>query len=356
MVHVPAWRDADWTKLNHDGCTQYSTGGQHGYQGGRRIRFKCMDEELEPVVTPKTWIVVFVHLSFFPFLSCCRSVLEYWFWPQPRFSLWDTVSLSGPFQLWLRSRAKSPQVLVLLPSTSGSSRPGHSLSRSALCFGSSTIHICLELALISPSGANTDLLGRRWFLVGGNLICTVGHLVVATSKSANAVIAGMGKTAVLLGLRVDWLFQRLRVSVVATAKWQLLRYRNCSPTNGDILGSCLRTLRPSFPSLSPLSQQGLDGRLALGAGTSMLLQSRNSSPSLDCSSSTTRQHIPTTSHSGRSSGNLIISVRHFKLLTERLGLWLTSHDQGGYCLRRALFPYSWVLSGPPYFHPTTPTS
>jgi len=36
-----------------------------------------VDEELEPVVTPKTWIVVFVHLSFFPFLSCCRSVLEY---------------------------------------------------------------------------------------------------------------------------------------------------------------------------------------------------------------------------------------------------------------------------------------
>ena len=41
-------------------------------------------------------------------------------------------------------------------------------------------------------GANTDLLGRRWFLVGGNVFCFIGHLVVATAKSANAVIIGMG--------------------------------------------------------------------------------------------------------------------------------------------------------------------
>jgi hypothetical protein len=41
------------------------------------------------------------------------------------------------------------------------------------------------------SGANTDLLGRRWFLVGGNLICVLGHIVVASAKSTNAVIAGM---------------------------------------------------------------------------------------------------------------------------------------------------------------------
>lgn len=41
------------------------------------------------------------------------------------------------------------------------------------------------------SGANTDLLGRRWFLVGGNIICTVGHLLIGTSKSTTALIAGM---------------------------------------------------------------------------------------------------------------------------------------------------------------------
>jgi hypothetical protein len=36
-------------------------------------------------------------------------------------------------------------------------------------------------------------LGRRWFLVGGNVFCFIGHLVVGTAKSANAVIVGMGK-------------------------------------------------------------------------------------------------------------------------------------------------------------------
>ena len=40
-------------------------------------------------------------------------------------------------------------------------------------------------------GANTDLLGRRWFLVGGNVFCFIGHLVVGSAKSANAVIIGM---------------------------------------------------------------------------------------------------------------------------------------------------------------------
>ncbi|KAF2715467.1 MFS general substrate transporter [Pleomassaria siparia CBS 279.74] len=40
-------------------------------------------------------------------------------------------------------------------------------------------------------GANTDLLGRRWFLVGGNLVSTVGHIVVATATGPNSVIAGM---------------------------------------------------------------------------------------------------------------------------------------------------------------------
>lgn len=44
------------------------------------------------------------------------------------------------------------------------------------------------------SGANTDLLGRRWFLVGGNVICFIGHLVAGTARNANAVIAGMALT------------------------------------------------------------------------------------------------------------------------------------------------------------------
>lgn len=48
--------------------------------------------------------------------------------------------------------------------------------------------------LTNIRGANTDLLGRRWFLVGGNLVCFVGHIVVGTAKTPNAVIAGMAVT------------------------------------------------------------------------------------------------------------------------------------------------------------------
>jgi MFS family permease len=41
------------------------------------------------------------------------------------------------------------------------------------------------------AGANTDMLGRRWFLIAGQFICTVGHLVVGTAQSNPQVIAGM---------------------------------------------------------------------------------------------------------------------------------------------------------------------
>ncbi|PGH04289.1 hypothetical protein AJ79_07136 [Helicocarpus griseus UAMH5409] len=51
------------------------------------------------------------------------------------------------------------------------------------------ITICFMLC-----GANTDLLGRRWFLVLGNLICTVGHIVIACAKSKTMIITGMAIT------------------------------------------------------------------------------------------------------------------------------------------------------------------
>ncbi|RFU26282.1 hypothetical protein B7463_g10045, partial [Scytalidium lignicola] len=40
-------------------------------------------------------------------------------------------------------------------------------------------------------GANTDLLGRRWFLVGGNVFCFIGEICIASAKNNTAVIAGM---------------------------------------------------------------------------------------------------------------------------------------------------------------------
>jgi MFS family permease len=43
-------------------------------------------------------------------------------------------------------------------------------------------------------GANADLLGRRWFLVAGNAVCFIGHIIVGTAKTSNAVTAGLAIT------------------------------------------------------------------------------------------------------------------------------------------------------------------
>lgn len=41
------------------------------------------------------------------------------------------------------------------------------------------------------AGANTDMLGRRWFLIVGQLICTIGHIVVGTAHANTQIIVGM---------------------------------------------------------------------------------------------------------------------------------------------------------------------
>lgn len=41
------------------------------------------------------------------------------------------------------------------------------------------------------SGANTDMLGRRWFLIAGQVICFVGHMVISRASSGDMIIAGM---------------------------------------------------------------------------------------------------------------------------------------------------------------------
>ncbi|KAL4891073.1 fungal trichothecene efflux pump [Aspergillus ambiguus] len=40
------------------------------------------------------------------------------------------------------------------------------------------------------SGPNTDVLGRRWFLVGGNLLCMIGHIIVGAAHTSNQITAG----------------------------------------------------------------------------------------------------------------------------------------------------------------------
>ncbi|KIW78193.1 hypothetical protein Z517_08026 [Fonsecaea pedrosoi CBS 271.37] len=108
------------------------------------------DEEEEPVVTFKTWIVVGI-------LSCGYGLS---FWPIP-----VMANIGG----LIAGELDAPSEYIwFIPSWTIS------------------ITVCFMLC-----GANTDMLGRRWFLTLGNLICTVGHIVTASSKNVNAVIAGM---------------------------------------------------------------------------------------------------------------------------------------------------------------------
>lgn len=44
------------------------------------------------------------------------------------------------------------------------------------------------------AGANSDLFGRRWFLLFGNCACCVGFIVIATAKGADQFTAGLGIT------------------------------------------------------------------------------------------------------------------------------------------------------------------
>lgn len=53
------------------------------------------------------------------------------------------------------------------------------------------ISITISFTII---GANADLLGRGWFLVTGNAICFIGHIIVGTAKTSNAVTAGLAIT------------------------------------------------------------------------------------------------------------------------------------------------------------------
>ncbi|KAF9739444.1 hypothetical protein PMIN02_000178 [Paraphaeosphaeria minitans] len=107
-------------------------------------------EEVEPVVTFKTWIVVTI-------LSCGYGLS---FWPIP-----VMANIGG---LIATSFDQPASYMWFIPAWTIS------------------ITCCFMVC-----GANTDLLGRRWFLVGGNLVSTFGHIVVATAKGPNAVIAGM---------------------------------------------------------------------------------------------------------------------------------------------------------------------
>ncbi len=49
-------------------------------------------------------------------------------------------------------------------------------------------------------GGNSDLFGRRWFIISGNVSVFVGYIVIATAKSTEAIIAGSALIGVGAGL------------------------------------------------------------------------------------------------------------------------------------------------------------
>lgn len=109
--------------------------------------------ELEAVVTVKTWVVTF-------FLSVGYGLC---FWPVPTVAAVGTL-VSADFG--------QPNAYVwFVPAWMIATTVGFMIN-----------------------GSNTDLLGRRWFLTGGNLFCVVGHLIAGASKqtgNVNLITAGM---------------------------------------------------------------------------------------------------------------------------------------------------------------------
>ncbi|KAL4989900.1 fungal trichothecene efflux pump [Aspergillus falconensis] len=103
-----------------------------------------------PVVTLKTWIVACI-------LSCGYGLS---FWPVP------VVSAIGT--LVSADMGDPTGYIWFVPAW--------------------TISITCAFLIFGP---NTDLLGRRWFLVLGNLVCFVGHVIVASAKNTNQIIAGL---------------------------------------------------------------------------------------------------------------------------------------------------------------------
>jgi hypothetical protein len=121
------------------------------------------------------------------------------------------------------------------------------------------------MSLTCLRGANTDLLGRRWFLVGGNLICFVGHITVGTAKTTNAIIAGMAITG----------FGAANCQMAAFALTELLpnKWRHIgeySPVNLCVSSSYRYQLNSLQVLLSLMQQciwQSLSFRLQLVMGT-----------------------------------------------------------------------------------------
>lgn len=104
-------------------------------------------------ITPKTWFVIFVLSSTFG-LS---------FWPVP-----TTAAMMGRLAIQFGAATSSAWYI---PAYTTANAIGFLLA-----------------------GANSDLFGRRYFLIFGNLCCCVGFVVTATAKGADHFTAGLAIT------------------------------------------------------------------------------------------------------------------------------------------------------------------
>jgi MFS family permease len=79
--------------------------------------------------------------------------------------------------------------------------PGYTVSiaiSQMLCGGNSDVSDSRAISVCEDKTLNhsmAQLFGRRWFLIGGNVICLIGYIVAATSDTTSQLIAAM----VLLG-------------------------------------------------------------------------------------------------------------------------------------------------------------
>lgn len=104
-------------------------------------------------ITPKTWLVIF-------FLS---STFGLSFWPVP-----TTAAMMGRLSI----QFGAPQSMAwYVPAYTTANAIGFLLA-----------------------GANSDLFGRRLFLLFGNACCCVGFIVTATAKGADQFTAGLAVT------------------------------------------------------------------------------------------------------------------------------------------------------------------
>ncbi|KAL1892009.1 hypothetical protein Sste5346_007353 [Sporothrix stenoceras] len=113
----------------------------------------------EDVVTLKTWIVVTV-------LSCSYGL-----------SFWMVTSL-GAAQTFIATQLGNP-------------------ANSAWWTTVYTMCTAISFMLF---GGNSDLFGRRWFIISGNVSVFIGYIVIGAAKNTEAVIAGSALIGVGAGL------------------------------------------------------------------------------------------------------------------------------------------------------------